>query len=152
DSALRIRTVRMSEDCDEEAIRIARIDDDRGDLLAVVEAEVLPRFAGVGGFVDAVAGGEIGTLQTFAAANVDDVRIGRRNGDRADRAGRLIVEDRRPDAAVVGRLPDAAVVHADVEKARLSRHAGRGDGASAAKWSDAAPTHCGRRIGLREER
>ena len=64
----------MAEDGDEEAVRIVRIDGDRRDLLAVAQAEVRPGLAGVGRFVDAVAGGEVGALQAFAAADVDDVR------------------------------------------------------------------------------
>ena len=83
---------------------IARVDGDLRDLLAVAQAEMRPGLAGVGGFVDAVADREIGTLQSLAAADVDDVRIGRRDGDRADGSGRLIVEDRIPGAAVVGRF------------------------------------------------
>ena len=103
--------------------------------------QVLPR---VGGFVDAVADGEIGPLQAFAAADVDDVGIGRRDGERADGAGRLIVEDRLPGAAVVGGLPDAAVVDADVEDVGLAGHAGRPDGAAAAERADHPPA-AGRR-------
>src|SRR5207302_9380976 len=98
DAPLLIRTVWMSEHRDEEAIGIARIDGEHRNLLAVAEAEVLPRFAGVSGFVGAVAGREIGTLQAFARAGVDDVGIRRRDGDRTDRAGWLLIENRRPDA------------------------------------------------------
>ena len=54
----------------------------------------------------------------LAAAYIDDVRIGRRDRDRADRTRRLIVEDRHPGSAVVGRLPHAAVVEADEEGIR----------------------------------
>src|SRR6185436_8769729 len=78
-------------------------------------------------------------LQPFAAAGVDDVGIGGRDGDRADRAARLVVEDRRPDAAGVGRFPDAAVVDADVEDVRLAGDADGGDGAAAAEGADVAP-------------
>src|SRR6185369_1660443 len=101
DAAFRIRAVGVPEDGDEEAVRIVRIDGDHRDLLAVAQSEVRPGFAGIGRFVHAVAGGEVGTLQAFAAADVNDVGIGRRDGDGADRAGWLFVEDRRPDAAVV---------------------------------------------------
>ena len=80
-----------------------------GNLLRVAQAEVRPGLAGVGGLVDAVADGEVRTRQPFAAADVEDVRIGRRDGDPADRSGRLIVEDRLPRPAGVGGLPDAAV-------------------------------------------
>ena len=57
----------------------------------------------VGGFVDAVADREIRALEAFAAADIDDVRIGGRHRQRADGAGVLIVEDRFPDAPGVGR-------------------------------------------------
>ncbi len=69
--------------------------------------------------------------------------IGRRDRDGADRAGRLVVEDRRPGPAVVGRLPDAAVHRADVEDVRLRRDAGRGLGPSAAERADVAPVQLG---------
>ena len=44
------------------------------DLLRVAQPEMRPGLAGVGGLVDAVADREIGPLQAFAAADVDDVR------------------------------------------------------------------------------
>ena len=83
-----------------------------------------PGLAAVGGLVDAVADGEVGADDAGAGADVDDVGIGRRHGDRADRAGACLVEDRFPIGTVVGRAPDAAVVEADVEHVRLARHAG----------------------------
>src|SRR6185295_18163337 len=48
DSALFVRPVRMAERRDEQAPRIARIDDDRPDLLAVAQPEVRPVHAAVG--------------------------------------------------------------------------------------------------------
>ena len=99
DAALLVRAVRMPEHGDEQPVRVARVDDDLRDLLAVAQAEMRPGRAGVDRLVDAVAGGEVGPLQAFAAADVDDARIGRRDRDRADRAGGLVVEDRRPRAA-----------------------------------------------------
>ena len=132
EAALGIRSVRVAEHGDEELVGIARIDGDLRDLLAVAQAEMRPRLAGVGGFVDAVAGGEIGTLQSFAAAGVDDVGIGGRDGERADGAGGLVVEDGVPGAAVIGGLPDAAVAHADVEDVGLPGDPLGGFGASGA--------------------
>ena len=129
----------MSEHGDEQPVRIARVDDDLRDLLAVAQAQMRPRRAGVGGLVDAVAGGEVRPLQAFAAADVDDVRIGRRDRDGADRSGGLVVEDRRPRPAGVGRLPDAAVHGADVEHVGLRRNAGGGFRAAAAEGPDVAP-------------
>src|SRR5437870_324680 len=40
DAALSIRSVRMSEDCDEQAIRVAWVNDDHRDLLSVAQAEM----------------------------------------------------------------------------------------------------------------
>ena len=140
-AALLVRSVRMAERRDEQARRILRVDDDRADLARVPQAEVVPRPAGVARAIDPVADREIGALQPFAAADVDDVRIRRRDRDRADRLRRLAVEDRRPRQPVVGALPDAAVVDADVEQVRLLRHAGRADGAPAAIRADRSPAH-----------
>ena len=105
---------------------------------------MLPGLARVGGFVDAVADGEIGAAQAFSAADVDDIWIRGRDGEGSDGAGglsviRLIIEDGIPGAAGVGRLPDSAVVGRHVEDVGLGGNAGDGDGASAAKGADGAP-------------
>jgi len=74
---------------DEEAVWILRIDENRRDLagrLAKV-LHVRPGFTRVGGFIDSVAGGEIRALQSFAAADINNVRIGRGDGESADGAG-----------------------------------------------------------------
>jgi hypothetical protein len=52
----------VTEDGDEEPIRVARIDRDGGDHLAVAQPEMLPRAPGVGGLVHPVADGEIGRM------------------------------------------------------------------------------------------
>ena len=102
-----------------------------------------PRLPRVGGLVDAVADREVRTRQAFAAADVQDVGIRRRDDDPADRAGRLVVEDRLPRAAGVGRLPDAAVDHADVERVRLAGMACRRLGAPGPVRADVPPLHVG---------
>ena len=141
DPARLVRSVRMSQDRDEQRLRVLRIDDDLRDLLAVAQTVVRPRLAGVGGLVDAVARREIGALKSFTAPDVDDVGIRRRDGDGANRAGRLVVEDGRPGTTKVVRLPDAAVDGADVEDVRLIRDADRGLGAARAMRADHAPAH-----------
>ena len=138
----------MAEDGDEELVGVARIDGDLRDLLAVAQAEVGPGFAGVGGFVEAIAGGEIGALEAFAAAGVDDVGIGGGDGERADGSGGLVVEDGVPGTAVVGGLPDAAIADADVEDVGLGGDALGGFGASGAQGSDGAPAHFGKHFGV----
>ena len=98
-----------------------------------------PGFPRISRFVDAIAYREIGTLQSFPAANINDIRIGRRNRDASDGARRLFVEDRRPRAAVVISLPNAAVNLCDVEDVRLRWHTGDRARAASAKWANAAP-------------
>jgi len=120
-----------------------RVDDEGRDLLAVRQTEVAPGPSRVAGFVDPVAHREVRALQPFAAADVDDVGIGRGNRERADRAGRLAVEQRRPGAPVIRGPPYAAVIDADVEQVGLTRHARRRHRAAAAKRADRAPVQLG---------
>ena len=98
-----------------------------------------PGLAGVGGFVDAVADRKIGPMQSLAAADINDVGIGRSNCDGADGLRGLVIEDGIPGAAVVVRLPDAAVHLADVKHIRLAGNSRGGAGAPATKRPDHAP-------------
>src|SRR5262249_31314122 len=123
------------------AVGIGRIDDDRGDLLGILEPGILPGLATIGRLVEPVADGEIGALQTFAGADVNDVGIGRAHRKVTDGTGWLIIEDGIPGAAVVGGLPGAAVVDAEEEDVGPGRDADRADGSSGAEGSDAAPAH-----------
>src|SRR6185437_9069610 len=156
DSALGVGAVRVAEHGGEYAVGIVRINDYGCDLLAVAESEVAPGLAGIRGFVDAIAGGEVGAAQALAGTDVDDVRIGRCEGECADGAGRLGVEDRIPGAPCVGGFPDAAVVDADVESVGLIGDSGGTDGSAAAERTDEAIAQAGvhRRIdglGMRGE-
>ena len=120
-------------------------------MLAIIcesrEAEVRPGLAGVGGLVHAVAHGEVGPDDSRAGADVDDVGVRRRHRDGANRAGGLVVEERRPGGAVVGGAPDAAVVEADVEHVGLARRTGERPRASGPRGSDRAPMHLGGDVG-----
>src|SRR5438132_11713436 len=98
-----------------------------------------PRLACVSGLVDAIADRQIGTVQSFAAADIDHVRVRRRDGYRTDGAGRLRIKDRLPCAAEIVSLPDAAVAHTDIELAWPPGHASDRFGSSAAIRPDAAP-------------
>ena len=131
----------MAEHRDEQPAWIARIDSNLRNLLPVAKAEVRPRLSGVRGFVNPVAYRKVRTLQTFAAPDVNNVRIRRRNRDRPNRSGRLIIEDRRPGAPIIVGLPHAAVHRANVENIRLTRHSRRRSRAPASKRPDRSPPH-----------
>ena len=91
------------------------MDADPRDRLRLLQADVRPRLAGVGGLVDAVALDDVAAQLGLAHPGVDDVGIRRRDRDGADRRGLdLLVGDRPPRQAAVGRLPDAAAGRAEV--------------------------------------
>ena len=90
DAALRVRPVRMAERGDEEPIGIAS---DRRRCIAIIWLSRRPRCvhvlpASVDLYMPSPVG-KVGADDARAAADVDDVRIRRRHGDRADRAGGL---------------------------------------------------------------
>src|SRR5580692_2785315 len=80
-------------------------------------------------------------MQPFAARDVNNIVIRRSNGDGPDRLTGLLVEDRRPGAAIVVRFPHPAIYRADVEKIRLVRYAGDRPRPAASKRPDHAPMH-----------
>ena len=73
-------------------------DDDLADAAGLLEPHLRPGLAGVGRLVDALADRDVAADAGFAGAGPDDVRIGGRDGERADRLHRLAVEDRLPVA------------------------------------------------------
>src|SRR5213082_3394513 len=78
-------------------------------------------------------------MQTFAAANVNDVRIGNRHRDGADRAGWLIVKNRLPRSSEIGGFENPTVDLRHVKDIWLGRNAGDGVCAATAKRADVAP-------------
>jgi len=78
-------------------------------------------------------------MQSFAAANVNDIRIRWRDHDRADRCCRLIIENWLPGAAVIDRFENAAVHRRHVENVRLRRDTTDGAGPPAAVRSNIPP-------------
>ena len=129
----------MAEHGGEDSIGIAGIDGERGNLLAIAQAEMSPGFSGVGGFINSVADGKVGAMQAFAAGDINNVGIGWSYGDGADRLRGFVIEDGIPGAAVVVGLPDSAVDLAHVENVWLAGNAGGGAGAASAKRADHAP-------------
>lgn len=99
-------------------------------------------FPGVGRLEDAVAGIEVAADIGLAGADVDDVWIRWRDGDRADRRGDardLAVGDVRPTQAIVGALPNAAFDAAKIEEVRIAWNPCHCDGPAADIGADAAP-------------
>src|SRR6202041_1178450 len=117
------------------------IDGEGGNLLAILQAKMGPRFSRVRGSVNPVADRKVGALQAFAAGGVNNIWIGGSYGDGADGLRGLIFEDRRPSAAVIVGSPNAAVTLSDVKDVGLIRNTGSGASSSSAERSDHAPAH-----------
>jgi len=113
------------------------MDDHRTDL-AFLFPNVLPGFAGVAGFVDAVADFDVAANVGLAGTGVDDIRIGRRDGQRTERRSRLIVGNRLPVNAAVGRFPYSAGGSGGVASKRIARHAGNATNTPARRRPDGA--------------
>ena len=111
--------------------------------LRIAQADVAPGGAAVGGFVDAVAEGNVGAHVCFAGADVDGLRVGGRDGDGADGGGRFGVEDGAPGAAGVFRFPDAAADCAEKIGVGIAGDAERRQDAATAEGTDHAPVHFG---------
>src|SRR5262249_23460753 len=137
---LGVRAVRVAERGDEQASCVHGIDRDLRNLLRVGQAEMCPRGARVNGLVDAIAGREIRAVKAFAGPDVDDVRIGGGNGDRANGAGGWAVEERHPGGAEIGGLPHTAVNRAYIEGGGLVGDASGSLRSAATKRSDVPPT------------
>src|SRR5215467_1724036 len=102
-----------------------------------------PSVSGVDRFVHAIAVGNLGAHVGFARADVNDVGIGWSDGEIADRANGLAVEDRFPGRAGIGALPHASVYRAHVEEIGLAGNADCGQCASPAKRADQTPAEAG---------
>src|SRR4029450_10453712 len=84
DPTLLVRPVGVPGHGHEQMPGIAGIDRNLRNLLAIAQTEMHPGLARIGRFVDAVADGKIGPMQSFAAPGVDGVRIRTRDRERAE--------------------------------------------------------------------
>ena len=138
----------MPERSDEDAVGIARIDSEVGNLLRVSQADVRPGFTGIGGLVNAVARGEVRPVQAFPATDVQNRWIGGGDDNDADGPRRLVVEDRRPGTTGIGRLPDASVHLRHIERVRVAAMARDRDRAARPVRPNVSPAKFGEQGGL----
>src|SRR5208337_3445684 len=80
-------------------------------------------------------------LQPFPTSHIENVRVGRRHGQRPYGTRWLVVKDREPCVAEVGRLPYAAIHRRHVIHIGLVGHATDRHRASAAERPDTAPAY-----------
>lgn len=126
----------MTERRDENNIRIVRIDNYRADVTRIFQADIFPCQASVERLVYAVAIGNIPAYASFACASVDDIGIGRRYGDAADRGDALMIKNRLPGNSGVRCFPDAAPDRSEIIHIGIVRNARRRESSSGSKRSD----------------
>ena len=109
-------------------------------MLGFGEAHVLPGAPGIGGFVDAVAVGDVKPDGGFAHPGIDHIGVGAGDRDGADGGGfEEAIRDVAPiDAAILG-LPDAACAGAEIERRGIDGITGDSDDTPAAGRADAPP-------------
>jgi hypothetical protein len=129
----------MAQRPDVDDVRILRINHDPADLARLLQADVRPGRAAIRGFVDAVAGREIGTNVGLAGSGVNGFGVGGRYGDRADRSDGLTVKNRGPDSSGIGGFLDAPIDRAKVKRSGVARHAGHGGYPATTEWPNEAP-------------
>src|SRR5258707_7175962 len=108
-------------------------------MLRIGGSDVGPISSAVGRFLHSVGGGNGGAQVGLAGADVNNVRIGRRESDGPDRSNGLGVKNGIPGAAGVVGFPNAATNGAEIVDLRLAAHAGDSDDASGARRPDGAP-------------
>jgi hypothetical protein len=141
DAALRVGAVGVAERGDEDDVGVCGVDDDVADVAGIFESDVAPGFAGVGGFVDAIAERNIAADAGFTGAGVEYVGIGVRYGNAADGGDALLVKEGIPGEPAVRCFPDAAADRAEIIGIGLAGHACDGDDTAAAEGADEAPFH-----------
>ena len=110
------------------------------------QADVRPGVAAVGGLVDAIADRDRVPHPRLARAHPDRLRVGRVEGDGADRLHRLLVEHRPEGRPTVERAPHAAArrAHEDDRLAVLAGARGnRRDAAAHRGGADVADVESG---------
>ncbi len=139
DAAIRVRAEQMAGHRDVHRLRTFRIDHDARDRLRLLQPDVRKRLSTVRRLINAVAKRRGLPIVGLAGADVDDVRVGRVDGDVADRRGAVMLEHRLEGGAVVLRLEHAADGITDINDVGIAlRHGDVVDAAAHARGADGA--------------
>ena len=110
----------------ENPVRVLGVHHNAADVLGIFQPQVLPAFSSVDGAVNAIA--EKGARGKFAVGlsgpDIQDIRIGGRQGNVADRKRAFIFKYRFPGNAAIGGFEHAAHRSAGVDDIGVSRMKG----------------------------
>ena len=133
----------------EQHVRVARIHDDRRNLLGGGEPDALPVLSRIDRLIHAIAFVDHAARHLVARTHVDDIRVRRRDFHRAN--GRHLfhrVEHRIPHLTGAGGFPNTSRRQSHVVGAWLTDRAGGRRDASATEGADIAPRQAGEKIRL----
>src|SRR5207244_4394803 len=102
-------------------LRILWIDNDPRDGTAVFQTDVGPMFAAVSRSINTIAPIGRVAIVRFTTPDPDDIRIRRRNRDRADGKRGLFVENRVERNAAITGFENSAVTERDIKDERIAR-------------------------------
>ncbi len=138
----------MAERGDKDDVGVGRMDGDAPDVMGVGQPQVSPGRARVHRLEDAKAGERTPSQQLLAGSHIQHVRVRGRHRDVTNRAGRLVVEDRRPGHAVIDRLPHRSGSEAGVDDAGAGHGGDRFDPAALQSRAERLPAEAaeGRRL------
>src|SRR5437764_9248014 len=102
-------------------LRTFGMDNDSRNRAAILQANVLPVFAAIGGTVNAVTPTRRISIIGFAGADPNDIRIRRCNSNGTNGKHRLLVEYRIKANAVIVSLEYSSVGETDVEDERITQ-------------------------------
>ena len=152
DAALRSGLEEVAHGRDEDGVGIGGVDPHLADVAGVLETKVTPRPAAVPGREHALAALNVIARFRLAAADVDHVRVRRRDGQGADRGGGPLVEQRCPGPPRVIGPPHPAARRAEHEGVGLLRNPHHHFAPAPAERSDEAPLGIEGDSGVRAER
>src|SRR6266404_3963442 len=119
-AALRIRPPQMPQRRHVQHIRISRMNHNAPNVTRCAQPHVLPSLSSVQRFIGSVAPRRTLPIVRFARPHPHHRRIRWCDSDVADRRYSLLVENRRPRGAIVGRLPNATRSHANKHYVRIA--------------------------------
>ena len=103
----------MTRGADQHVVPIIRIDQDLGDVLAILQPDIGPVFAAIRGLVNSIAHRHAVAHPGFTAAHPYGLRIRWIDGHRTNRLHTLAIEDGLVCRSAVHRLPHAAARRSD---------------------------------------
>src|ERR1700688_1592041 len=126
-AAFLLRSSRAAKRASENDFGIRRADDNSADPASLLQPHIRPRLTRIGGLIDSISYYvAVADHPSLAGSSPHNTGIGRRDGKRPDCRNRLLIENRRPAVAAVGRFPNPPGGSSGVVGARISRHSSDG--------------------------